>query len=81
MDFSNLTFVGLMTLGAVNVLTFFKPAMDSKVKFGLSVAFAFALGFVPVELGNTIFEKAKVALEVAFAASGAYKVASKAGGN
>ena len=81
MDLTNITFVGLVTVGAVNVISFFKPKLDSKVKFGISVGVAFALGFVPVEMGSIILDKAKIAIEVALAASGAYKVASKAGGN
>ena len=81
MDLANMTFVGLMTLGFVNVLTFYLPNMDSKVKFSVSVLFAFGLGFVPVEIGSVILEKAKSAIEVALMASGAYKVAQKAGGN
>jgi hypothetical protein len=80
MDFQSLTFVGLMTLGIVNVVTFWKPDMDSKLKFALSIASAFALTFVPAELGNVILEKAKLALEVAFAVSGGYKIATRIGG-
>lgn len=80
MDFMSLGFVGLMTVGFVNVVTFFKPNMDSKLKFGLSVAFAFGLTFVPPETGLIILDKAKAALEAAFAISGVYKIAQKAGG-
>lgn len=76
-----LSFIGLMTVGFVNVLTFFKPDMDSKVKFAASVVFAFALTFVPVEMGNVILEKVITALEAAAAMSGVYKLAMKAGGN
>ncbi len=81
MDYAELGFIGLSTLGAVNVMTFFKPDMDSRSKFGLSVIFAFVFAFVPVELGNMIFEKAKVAIETAFAVSGGYKLVQKMGGN
>ena len=80
MDFSNLTFVGLATLGVVNVIGFFKPTLDSKTKFGLSVLAAFAFTFIPAELGNAIFDKHKIAIEVAFAMSGTYKIASKVSG-
>lgn len=81
MDFTDLTFIGLITIGFVNVLTFFKPEMDSQVKFGASVVVAFLLTFVPQEIGILVFDKLKIALEVAFAASGAYKIAMKAGGS
>jgi hypothetical protein len=80
MDLTNLTFVGLITIGVVNVLSFYKPDMDSKVKFAISVCVAFAVTFVPVELGNIVLEKAKIAISVAFASSGAYKLVTKAGG-
>jgi len=76
----DLTFVGLMTVGFVNVVSFYKPGMDSKVKFGLSLAFAFALTFVPADLSAIILDKAKEALSVALAASGAYKMAQKISG-
>jgi hypothetical protein len=76
----DLTFVGLMTVGFVNVISFFKPELDSKVKFGLSVIFAFALTFVPADMGAIILDKAKEALQAALAVSGAYKFSQKIGG-
>jgi hypothetical protein len=79
MDFSNMTFVGLATLGVVNVIGFFKPTLDSKTKFGLSIAAAFAFTFIPAELGNLIADKLKLAIEIAFAVSGSYKIATKIG--
>lgn len=80
MDIQNLTLVGLAAIGVVNVASFFKPDMDSRIKFALSVTAAFAVTFIPADLGLVILEKAKEALIVAFAASGTYKLASKAGG-
>lgn len=80
MDLTNATFIGLATLGIVNVVTFFKPDLDSRVKFALSVAAAFALTFIPAETGSIILEKMKLALTTAFAMSGVYKLATRAGG-
>lgn len=80
MDFQSLTFAGLATLGAVNVVCFFYPNLDSKIKFALSVVFAFALLFVPAELGVLVADKAKEALGIALAVSGGYKLAQKVGG-
>ena len=80
MDLSNITLAGLVTIGVVNVLTFYAPDMDRRVKFFLSFLTAFVITFVPLEIGNIVLEKAKVALEVAFASSGLYKIAQKAGG-
>lgn len=77
----NITFVGLATLGIVNVVTMFKPDLESKYKFLISITAAFVLTFVPSDLGSMLLEKMKTAVEVAFAASGTYKLATKAGGN
>jgi FtsH-binding integral membrane protein len=76
---SSITFVGLATLGIVNVVGFFYPNLDSKTKFAISIVAAFGLTFVPAEMGNVLLEKMKTALEVAFAASGTYKLAQKVG--
>lgn len=81
MDVFELSFIGLMTLGFVNVITFYKPSLDSKIKFALSVVFAFALTFVPAEIGVAILDKAKEALGVALMMSGVYKLGQKVGGN
>lgn len=77
---SNITFVGLAVLGIVNVVTMLKPGIDSKYKFLISIVAAFALTFVPKELGSILLDKMKVAVEVAFAASGTYKLAQKVSG-
>ena len=81
MDLMSLGFVGLITLGTVNVVTFFKPTLDSKMKFTLSLAVAFGLTFVPADIGNVILNHAKEALAIALGFSGVYKLATKAGGN
>ena len=78
---TNITFVGLATLGIVNVVTLFIPNIDSRYKFIISIVAAFALTFVPAEFGNMILDKMRVALEVALAASGTYKLAQKIGGS
>lgn len=80
MDLSNVTFIGLITVGVVNVLSFWKPNIDSRIKFAVAAGVAFGLTFVPAEISNIILDKAVQALEVAFASSGAYKLAIKAGG-
>lgn len=80
MDLSGMTFIGLVTVGVVNVVTFFKPNLDSKVKFAIALVAAFVLTFVPADLGVLILDKLKIAIEVALASSGAYKLAMKVGG-
>jgi hypothetical protein len=80
MDLQNITLAGLVAIGVVNVLSFWKPGLDSKIKFGASLLSAFAVTFVPQDLGLMILNHAKDALTVAFAASGVYKIAQKAGG-
>lgn len=81
MDTIDIVKLGLIVLGAVNVATLFYPTMDSKYKWVLSFIVALVFLFLPVSLGNVILDKLKVALEVAFAASGGYKLATKAGGS
>lgn len=80
MNFEGMTFIGLMTIGFVNVVTFYKPNLDSKMKVYISVVFAFALTFVPVNIGVLVLDKMKLAIEIALMASGGYKIAQKAGG-
>jgi hypothetical protein len=80
MDIFQMGLVGLVALGAVNVVTFFKPDMDSKLKFAISLVVAFLVAFVPLDIGNIILDKLRLALEAAFAASGTYKLFTKAGG-
>jgi hypothetical protein len=80
MDISSLTLAGLVAIGAVNAISFFKADLDSKIKFAISFVVAFAVLFVPVELGSMLLQKAKEALEIALAASGTYKLAQKVGG-
>ena len=80
MDFSSLTFAGLATIGIVNVISFFVPEMDSRIKFAISIVAAFALSFIPEAISVTLYDKTIQAIEVAFAASGTYKLAQKIGG-
>lgn len=80
MDLQSATFVGLATLGIVNVVTLFKSDIDSKYKFLISILAAFALTFIPESLGVILLDKMKIAIEVAFASSGTYKLAQKIGG-
>lgn len=80
MDLQNLTFAGLAAVGVVNVLTFFRPELDSKVKFAVSLVAAFAFSFIPEALSNVLLERSMVALQIAFMASGTYKIAQKVGG-
>lgn len=74
MDLMTVSLAGLVAIGATNVVTFFKPGLDSKVKFAISFVVAFLVLFVPVELGNQLLDQARMALEVAIATSGAYKL-------
>lgn len=79
MDFQTVTLPGLIAIGVVNVIAMFKPELDGRIKFGLSALAAFAVLFVPQNISNIVLENLKVALEAAFAASGVYKLAQKAG--
>lgn len=80
-DFANLTLTGLVAFGVVNVITMFKPNIDSRLKFGISFLIALGVTFIPVEIGNILFKNVKLALEAALSASAIYKVAAKVGGS
>jgi hypothetical protein len=80
MDLSSLTLAGLVAIGVVNVVTFFKAGIDSRIKFALALVAAFVVTFIPADLGAVILNHAKIALEVAFASSGGYKLLQLTGG-
>lgn len=80
MDFLSLSLAGLAAIGVVNVVTMFKKDLDSRIKFAISLVVAFAVLFIPQDLSNIVLEKLREALTIAFAASGTYKLFSKAGG-
>lgn len=80
MDIMQLALPGLVALGVVNVIGFFKPDLDSRIKFAISFVVAFAVLFVPQDLGNLLANNIKEAIAIAFAASGTYKLFTKAGG-
>lgn len=80
MDLAQIPFIGLMTIGFVNGLTFFVPDMDSKTKFAASIVAAFVLSFIPAEIANILLEKVKLALQAALLASGGYKISQVIGG-
>jgi hypothetical protein len=74
MDIASLTLTGLVAIGTVNIISFFKPNLDSRVKFFLSFIVAFGVTFIPAELGNLLLNNAKIALEAALGGSGVYKL-------
>lgn len=80
MDLTNITFPALATVGVVNVLTIFWPSLRSEIKFGVSVAVAIALSFIPEAIQSDLLARAIDGLNVAFVASGGYKIAQKIGG-
>jgi len=80
MDLLNTTLAGLVAIGAVNVVSMWKPDMDSRLKFAISFLVAFLVLFVPADLGNMILDKAKEAIIIALSASGVYKLTQKIGG-
>ena len=81
MDFGSLTLTALFAIGAANVVMFFWPTADSRVKFAISVVAAFIAYFIPADLGAVLLNAIKEAIAAAIIGSGVYKVAQKAGGN
>lgn len=79
MDLSSVTLAGLVAIGVVNVLTMFFTDLDSKIKFAAALVTAFAVTFIPAELGNILLDHIKTALTVAFASSGVYKLGQVVG--
>lgn len=79
-DFSSMSLVALVIIGVVNVISFFKPDIDSKIKFGVAVVVAIAVGFIPPEIAGEWQWRITQALMAAFASSGVYKVSQKIGG-
>ena len=80
LDLGNITLVGLAIIGVVNAVTFFKPDLDSRAKFLISVVVALIIGFVPADLGNEILNRLVTAITAASVASGGYKISQKLGG-
>ncbi len=81
LDLGNITLVGLAVIGAVNAVTLFRPDLDSRIKFGISVLVALIIGFIPANLGAEILNRLVTALTAAAVASGGYKISQKLGGS
>ena len=81
MDLASLTFLGLVGYGVVGVISYFKEDLDKRVKFLVLFLVVGAATFIPTDLGNILLEKAKMALEVAFAMTATGTLAKKIGGN
>ena len=62
-EFLNLGLAGVVSFGVVGVVTRFVK-LTSDVKVALLVVVAFAVGFVPVDLGNDIFNRVKEAVAI-----------------
>lgn len=80
-DFSNITLAGLAIIGVVNGISIFKPDLDSRWKYGISIFIALAIGFIPDNISSEIFRRLIEALTIATASSGAYKLSTKLGGD
>lgn len=80
LDLANVTLVGLAIIGSVNAVTLFKPNLDSRAKFVISVVVALIIGFIPADLGAVILNRLVAALTAAMVASGGYKLTQKLGG-
>jgi hypothetical protein len=82
-DLASMGFVALVTFGAVAALNFWKK-QSTKANFVWSVLIAFALSFVPADVGGLIANRIKDALAVALSLNGLYqglsRIAMKAAG-
>ena len=77
MDIFSLGAVGLITFGGTWLITLFVPNLDSKTRFGVSVAVALIAGFIPADLGNVIVNKVRDAFGIAVAVAGGYQLIVK----
>ena len=75
-DFLTLSSTGFITFGIVWAVSLFVN-LDSKYKFGLSVAVAILVSFIPNDLGSFIVNKIKDGFYVATGLSGMYQMGSK----
>lgn len=57
---------GVIAYGVVGVLMYFKKDLPSQVKFSFLFVIAFAVGFIPTNLGNVLLNHIKDAAGVAF---------------
>ena len=72
MDIQSMSFVALITFGAVSAVNYWKK-LDSQMNLMLSVVIAIALSFVPADLGNLIANKIKEAVAIAIGLNGLYQ--------
>lgn len=70
---------GIVAYGAVSVVSHF-VRVTSEQKFALLVIIALAVGFVPVDLGNSIFNHIKEAVAVAFGVQTLHTVSKRMAG-
>lgn len=75
---------GIVSYGFVGILSYILKRknieLDSDVKFGILVAVALGVGFVPEDLGSLILNHLKTAIAIALALSTVSTLANKAGG-
>lgn len=80
MDLGTIGLVGVMAIGAVNIVSFFKPNMDSRIKVAISFVVALLTSLIPADIQSVVLEKISIAVAATLASSGGYKIAQKMGG-
>lgn len=70
---------GVIAFGLVGVVNHFRK-LKSEENMALLVVAAFAVGFVPVDLGNLIFNKIKEAVAVGLGIHAVWTATKKIGG-
>ena len=70
---------GVVAFGAVGVISRFTN-LTSEIKLGLLVVIAFAVGFIPADLGNELFNRAKDAIGVGLGIHALWSTATRIGG-
>ncbi len=75
---------GVIAYGVVGFISYIakkkKQTIDPGMKLYMLIAICFAVGFIPADLGNIIFNRLKEAAYIGFAVNALNTVANKMGG-
>jgi len=75
---------GVVAYGVVGLISYIakrkNQSIDPQVKLYMLISVCFAVGFVPVDLGNILFNRLKEAAYIGFAINAMNTIANKIGG-
>lgn len=71
---------GLIAFGVVGFIGYVRKDIPGEIKLALLIAIAFAVGFVPTDLGNEIFNRLKDAVAIGFGIHASWTAIKSVGG-